>query len=139
MTNQVTRLYVLVVGVLAFFFAWVAVAAHPWAPQAAPDPRLAALAARQHRVQADSVRVQRIVNVRWATYHHRLAVHNAAARAQQVAAQAQHVAAQRAAAQQVAAQTFVPAQPSAAAPAYVPAQPTVRVVNLPPLVVTKVS
>jgi hypothetical protein len=128
MTNHVARLYVLVAGVLAFFFAWVAVATHPWAPRPAADPRLAALAARQHRIQIESIRVKHIVDVRWAAYHRRLAAHNAAA-AKQLAAQAQ----------QVAAQTSLAAQPAAAAQTYVAAQPAVRVVNLPALVVTKVS
>jgi hypothetical protein len=38
MTSAVTRLYVLVVGVLVFFVAWAGVVAHPWstaAPQSA--------------------------------------------------------------------------------------------------------
>jgi hypothetical protein len=37
MTSAVTRLYVLVVGVLVFFVAWAGVVAHPWAPTAAPS------------------------------------------------------------------------------------------------------
>ena len=30
MTNQIARLYALVVGVVVFFVAWAAIAAHPW-------------------------------------------------------------------------------------------------------------
>jgi hypothetical protein len=130
MTKHVARLYALVVGVLAFFVAWVAVAAHPWAPAPAQDPRIAALAARQHLVQIESIRVKRIVDARWATYGRRLAVYNAAA-AQRAAAQAQQATVQ---AQQVSAQSSVAAQPSVAY-----AQPSVRVVNLPALVVTRTS
>ena len=105
MTNQIARLYVLVVGVLAFFLAWAGVAAHPWAAAPAKDPRLAALIARQHRVQIQSIRVKRIVDARQALYRRQLRVRNAAA-SQQLA---------------------------------VAAQPSVRVVNLPPLVVTRTS
>ena len=105
MTNQIARLYVLVVGVLAFFLAWAGVAAHPWAAAPAKDPRLAALIARQHRVQIQSIRVKRIVDARQALYRRQLGVRNAAA-SQQLA---------------------------------VAAQPSVRVVNLPPLVVTRTS
>ena len=103
MTSHVARLYVLIAGVLTFFIFWAAVAAHPWAPRPAQDTRLVALAARQQRVQVESIRVKRIVDARWTLYRHRLATHNAAA-AQQVAA-----------------------------------QPSVRVVNLPALVVTRTS
>jgi hypothetical protein len=120
MTSHVARLYSLVIGILAFFLAWVAVAAHPWAPQPVQDPRLAALAARQQRIHAESVRAQRIVAARWSAYHHALAVRDRAARA---AAKRASAAAQLAAA---------PATFSSAAPA-------VRVVSLPPLVVTRVS
>lgn len=105
MTNQLARLYALLAGVVAFFLAWAAVAAHPWAPRPAQDPRVAALAARQQRVQAESLRVQRIVDARWSAYRRAVAARTAAAAAQPVVA----------------------------------AQPSVRVVNLPPLVVTRTS
>ncbi len=105
MTRHVARLYTLVVGVLVFFLAWAAVAAHPWAPRPAQDPRLAALAARQQQVQVESRRVKHIVDARWAAYRHQLASHNAALAASPVSA----------------------------------TQPSVRVINLPPLVVTRTS
>jgi hypothetical protein len=98
MTKHIARLYVLVAGVLTFFLAWAGVAAHPWAPTAAQDPRIAALAARQQRIHLQSVRVQKIVNARWSSYRGALASRNLTAKA-----------------------------------------PSVRVVNLPPLVVTKTS
>lgn len=103
MTSHVARLYAVVTGVLAFFLAWAAVAAHPWAPQPGQDPRLAALAARQQRVQLESLQVKQLVDQRWAAYRIQLAKRNASV---------------------------------AAAPA---AAPSVRVVNLPPLVVTRTS
>jgi len=105
MTSQLGRLYALLTGIVAFFLAWAAVAAHPWAPQPTQDPRVAALAARQQRVQLESLRVKRIVDLRWAVYRQKLAARNAAAAAHPVAA----------------------------------AAPSVRVVNLPPLVVTRTS
>ena len=103
MTSQLARLYVLVVGVLVFFVTWAAVAAHPWAAKPAQDPRIAALAARQHRLQIDAVRVRRIVDARWTIYRRRLA--------------AQH----------------------ATAASLARTRPSVRVVNLPALVVTRSS
>ena len=109
MTNHVARLYALVAGVLVFFVAWAAVVAHPWATtstSAKVDPRVARLAARQHALQVESVRVKRIVDARWAAYRHALAqrkTQNAQVGATAVAA------------------------------------PAVRVVNLPPLVVTRTS
>ena len=100
MTNQLARLYAFVGSVLAFFLAWAAVAAHPWASRPAQDPRVAALAARQHRIQVESVRVRRIIDARWAAYRSKLAARNLASTR---------------------------------------AQPSVRVVNLPPLVLTRSS
>jgi hypothetical protein len=105
MTSQLGRVYALLAGIVAFFLAWAAVAAHPWAPQPTRDPRVAALAARQQRVQLESLRVKRIVDLRWAVYRQKLAARNAAAAAQPASA----------------------------------AAPSVRVVNLPPLVVTRTS
>ena len=79
MTNQLARLYVLVVGVLVFFVAWAAIAAHPWAAKPAQDPRIAALAARQQRLQMESIRVKRIVDARWTSYRRQLAERHATA------------------------------------------------------------
>jgi hypothetical protein len=84
MTSQLARLYALVTGIVVFFLAWAAVAAHPWAPQPTRDPQVAALAARQHRVQVESLRAKRIVDRRWAVYRHKLVARNAAAAAQRV-------------------------------------------------------
>lgn len=79
MTDHVARLYALVAGVLVFFAAWAGVVAHPWATTPAQDPRVAALAARQQRVRLESLRVQRIVDHRWAAYKAALAKRNAQA------------------------------------------------------------
>ena len=116
MTDHVGRLYALVAGVVVFLVAWAVVAAHPWAPRPAQDPRLVALAARQQRLQRESVLVKQLVDRRWAAYRRALAARTAAAA--KINARNSALAA------------------IATAPA---AQPSVRVVNLPPLVVTRTS
>ena len=90
MTSPVARLYALVAGVLVFFAAWAAVVAHPWAPKTAQaaDPRIAALAARQQQVRLESLRVQKVVQARWAAYRHALAQRNASAARQLASAPA---------------------------------------------------
>ncbi len=107
MTSAVARLYAIVLAVVAFFVSWATIAAHPWATASTParDPRLAALAVRQTQVQAESIRVKKIVDARWAAYRKALAARNKTAATQPVAA----------------------------------AAPSVRVVTLPPLVVTRTS
>jgi hypothetical protein len=72
MTSHVGRLYAASVSIVVFFGTWLAIAAHPWAPQAS-DPRLAALAAREQRLRVESAVVQTIVQDRWATYRGDLA------------------------------------------------------------------
>jgi hypothetical protein len=119
MTSHVARLYALVVGVVVFFVVWAAVAAHPWAPRPARDPRLVALGAREQRLQRESLQVKRVVEQRWATYRVALRARQAqiaTAKRRQAAAQAAHAQAQ-----------------------LTTATPSVRVVNLPPLVVTRTS
>lgn len=127
MTNQIARLWTVVIGVVVFFLAWAAIAAHPWQSATSIDPRLSALAARQHVLQREAVQVNRIVNRRFAAYRialarRRLAITRAniaaAAAASQAKAQAQAVS----------------------APVYTPsAAPPARVVTLPPLVITRTS
>jgi hypothetical protein len=107
MTDHVARVYALVAAVLVFFLVWAGVAAHPWRSTAAQDPRVTAVAARQLRLQQESLRVKRVLDRRWAAYR----------------------AALRERARAAAAST--PAPPSSA--------PSVRVVTLPPLVVTRTS
>jgi hypothetical protein len=72
MTSHVARLYTASVAIVVFFLAWVGVAANPWGSTAG-DPQLAALAAREQEVRAESLAVQRIVNARWAAYRSELA------------------------------------------------------------------
>lgn len=111
MTDRSHRPYAVVIAVVVFFVSWAAVAAKPWAT-AKPDPRLAALSQREQRLRADAKLVQQVVDRRLATY--------------QVALRARK--AQIASAQS---RTLQVTQSAAA--------PTVRVVNLPPLTVTRTS
>ena len=113
MTSHVGRLYALALALLVFFVTWAAVAAKPWAAaKAKADPRTAALAARERALRHEAAVVRRVVARRWARYRVELKQRNAAI----AAAQRTQLAASSAA-------------PSAA----------VRVVNLPPLTVTRTS
>ena len=72
MTNHVTRLYAIALALAVFFCTWAVVAARPWAADPPKDPRLAALERREERLRRKSIRVQRIVNRRFAAYRVRL-------------------------------------------------------------------
>jgi hypothetical protein len=127
MTSHVARLYSLAAGVLVFFVAWAAVAAHPWQTHTtvAQDPRFATLKVREQRLRAESVAVKRIVDRRWAVYRAQLALRK------------QEIASINAAN----ARTRAASLASASAPASAPgaAAPPVRVVTLPPLTITRTS
>jgi hypothetical protein len=127
MTNQIARLWTVVVGVVVFFLAWAAIAAHPWQQTAAADPRLSALAARQQLLQRESVQVKQLVDRRWAAYRVALANRQIAIKRANVATAA---AASQASTQAVSAPVAAPVLAAA---------PPVRVVTLPPLVITKTS
>ena len=111
MTDTSHRVYAVVLAVVVFFVAWAAVAARPWG-RSEPDPRLAALALREQRLRADAKLVQQVVDARMSAY--RVALK--ARQAQIVSARAQSL----------------PATQTTSAPA-------VRVVNLPPLTITRTS
>lgn len=111
MTSHVGRLYALALALLVFFLTWAAIAAKPWA-KAAADPRAAALTVREQRLRHDAALVQQIVQRRWALYRTALRQRNAAIAATQ---QRQLTAAS------------------------VSSSPAVRVVNLPPLTITRTS
>ncbi len=89
MTSHVARLYVAAIAIVVLFLSWAAIAARPWAPSALPaqDPRVQALQARELRLRAESIRVQKIVERRWAVYRKEVARRKALA-AQPVAVQA---------------------------------------------------
>jgi hypothetical protein len=117
MTSHAGRLYAAAGALLAFFVLWATVAAHPWASAAAVDPRLAALAQRERHLRTDAALVQKVVDRRYAAYRAALAKRRsdiAAARAAR-AAEARAVAVSQ------------------------PSSPGVRIVTLPPLVITRTS
>lgn len=109
MTDRTVRLYAVVVAVLVFFISWAAVAARPWATTKT-DPRLVALAKREQQLRADARLVKLVVDKRFATYKATLAQRQA----------------------QNASVVNTPASPASRSVA-------VRVVNLPPLTITKTS
>jgi hypothetical protein len=123
-TSHVGRLYTLALALLVFFLTWSMIAARPWATSSTattrPDPRIAALAARERRLRQETLVVQRVVQHRWAVYRVALRSREAAIAS---AKQAQLAAASAPA---------VSSSSSASAPA-------VQVVNLPPLTVTRTS
>jgi hypothetical protein len=112
MTSHQGRLYVVALGLVVFFLGWAVVAAHPWV-QAAQDPQLSALAAREAQLQREASLVRKVVAARWARYRVEL---------KQRRAQIAKVAASAAVTQQAAA-----------------AAPAVQVVNLPAHVITRTS
>jgi multidrug efflux pump subunit AcrA (membrane-fusion protein) len=121
MTSHHGRLYTLALGLVVFFLAWAVVAARPWGAPAAVDPRHQGLIAREQRLRHEAVLVNRIVTRRWAVYHKALRARNA------------EIAAAKARAAQQAQQAQQAASYSAAA------APSVRVVNLPPITITRTS
>ena len=125
MTDSSHRLYAVAIAVVVFFVSWATVAAKPWAT-AKPDPRLAALTQREQRLRSDAKLVQQVVDNRMIAY--RLALK---ARKAQIASVRARAAAAQAQAVQVSQATSQATQSAPAA--------SVRVVNLPPLTVTRTS
>jgi hypothetical protein len=124
MTSHTGRLYVVAATLVAFFLAWAVVAAHPWATaKATRDPRLAALVQREQRLRADARLVQQVIDRRFSDYRRRFAAYKQALARRR---------AELAAARQAAAPVY------SAAPAAAPSG-GVRVVTLPPLVITRTS
>ncbi len=136
MTNHVARLYALGLALAVFFVSWATVAAKPWATTTQADPRVAALAARQQKLQRESALVQRIVQARYADYRVALARRQAQLAAAQTA-RSRSLASAAAAAPVASIASAASAAPVAQAAA--PAPAAVRIVNLPPLVITRTS
>jgi len=111
MTDTSHRTYAVAIALVVFFLTWAAVAARPWATPK-PDPRVAALAQREVRLRADAKLVQQVIDQRLVAY--RIALK----------ARKTQIASARARSLQVAQAAVAPA---------------VRVVNLPPLTVTRTS
>lgn len=128
MTSHVGRLYSLATALLVFFVLWVGIAAHPWA-SAGTDPRVAALVVREQQLRRDSVIVHKIVAARWTVYKVQLAQRKTAIAAAQRRQSRLNAAAAAAAAR----------APVATVGASSSQSPAVRIVNLPPLTVTRTS
>jgi hypothetical protein len=111
MTRPSHRLYTVVLAVTVFVVLWTAVAGRP-RPAAATDPRLEALTQREHRLRADAKLVELVVAQRAAAYQ-------AAFRQRQAQIQRANARSQR--------------------PAATPAAVAVRVVELPPVTMTRSS
>lgn len=113
MTSHVGRLYTVAFALVVFFLAWAVVAAHPWASTSA-DPRLKALAVREAKLRQEAKLVQKVVAKRWAVYRAELKTRQA----------------------QIAAVQNVSLSASSGASN---ASSGVRVVNLPPVTITRTS
>ena len=111
MTDTSHRTYAVAIALVVFFLTWAAVAARPWATPK-PDPRVAALAQREVRLRADAKLVQQVIDQRLVAYRIALKARKA------------QIASARARSLQVAQAAVAPA---------------VRVVNLPPLTITRSS
>ena len=114
-SNHTIRLYALAASLLTMLLTWAAIAAHPWrtaTPPSSNDTRLVALTQREQLLRRDMALVQKI-----------------AARAAVVARQSQLASVRLAA---------TPAPVVAPASVVAPA-PAVKIVTLPPLVITRTS
>ncbi len=139
MTNHVGRLYALGISLVAFFLAWALVAAHPWSTvKAARDPRLSALAQREQRLRQQSRLVQQVVNRRFSDYRRQFAAYKVALAKRQAQIAAARLASARAAASAAAA-PVASYTPSSSYTPSAPAASSVRVVTLPPVVITRTS
>lgn len=139
MTDHVARLYALALALAVFFVTWAAVAAQPWVT-AKPDPRIATLAAREQKLRREAALVRRVVERRAA--EHRVAL--ARRQAEIAAAHASRAQAPASLPTPVPAAVRTPAPvavrtPAPAAAAAQAAASPVRIVNLPPLVITRSS
>jgi hypothetical protein len=75
MTNHVARLYAIALALVVFFLSWAAVAAAPWNHEqtaATPNPQVAALDRRAKKLERERVRVQKMLDRRFAEYRARL-------------------------------------------------------------------
>ena len=116
MTSHVGRRYAVAGALLAFFVLWATIAAHPWAAASTTDPRLVALAQRERHLRAEAALVQKVVQRREVAYRAALAK-----RRSEIAAAKERAAAASAVAVSQA------------------SSPGVRLVTLPPLVITRTS
>ena len=111
MTDTSHRIYAVALALVVFFVTWAGVAARPWAGSQ-PDARIAALAQREAHLRVDAQLVKQILDQRMAVYKLALTQRQA----------------------QIATARSLQSVQSVSA-----AAPSVRVVNLPPLTITRTS
>jgi hypothetical protein len=69
MTSAIGRFWATAIALVVFFVLWAALSAKPWVSGSTPaDPRLAALQAREQKVQTQALAAQQTLNKRWANY-----------------------------------------------------------------------
>ena len=87
MTDHLARLYATALALVVFFLTWAGVAAKPWGheAEAKPDPRLVKLERREQQLRKRQVRVQKMLDRRFAAYRAELAGRQAQIAAAQAA------------------------------------------------------
>lgn len=69
MTSFIARFWATALALVVFFIFWAALAARPWVSAGTTsDLQLAALQAREKKVQTQAVAAQQTLNKRWAAY-----------------------------------------------------------------------
>jgi hypothetical protein len=85
-TNAIGRFWAAAVALVVFFILWAIIAARPWVSSSSvtgSDPRLAALQAREQKVQNQAITAQQTLNRRWAAYRSYLLRHQGGLTAKQ--------------------------------------------------------
>jgi hypothetical protein len=69
-TSTIGRFWAIAVALVVFFVLWAVIATRPWVSGSGTpaDPRLAALQAREQKVQNQAIAAQQTLNRRWAAY-----------------------------------------------------------------------
>jgi hypothetical protein len=78
MAKSIGRFWAIAVALVVFFVLWAVVAARPWVSSSGTsltDPRLAALQAREQKIQNQAIAAQQTLNKRWAAYRAALLRH----------------------------------------------------------------
>jgi len=83
-TSSIGRFWAAAVALVVFFVLWAALSAKPWvSANTVADRRLAALQAREQKVQAKAIAAQQTLNRRWAAYRAALSMQRGSLTAQQ--------------------------------------------------------
>jgi hypothetical protein len=83
-TSAIGRFWATALALVVFFILWAVLSAKPWVSASGPaDPRLAALQAREQKLQNQALAAQQTLNSRWAAYRAALVRHQGSLTAQQ--------------------------------------------------------